>query len=899
MVLEFNTTLGSGTTVTLPLTAASVGVSVDWGGAGTADPEGSGSATDQVQIYGASPGDVSFTYTKPGSYTVRICGSVQHYGDPQNWIADKLVLVSSFGSLGLTSLAGAFKGATNLIAVPTSLPATVTDTSSMFEDAEVFNQNIGTWDTSHVTNMSGMFRHAFAFNKNIGHWNTSHVTDMSYMFAGREEDEGATAFNQNIGHWNTSRVTNMSGMFFGAKAFNQNIGTWNTSHVTDMVGMFDGAKAFNQNIGTWDTSHVTNMSEMFGYAFRFNQNIGKWNTSRVTNMRYMFIRAGVFNQDIGDWNTSNVTDMTAMFADATAFNQKIGGWNTSNVTDMGSMFEGAKAFNKNIGGWNTSKVTDMVGMFDVATAFNQKIGSWDTSQVTNMAMMFSGATSFNQKIGSWDTSKVTTMWHMFDGAKAFNQDIGSWDTSKVTTMSYMFSGATAFDQNIGTWNVTGFSPPGVWPGGSVGMFDGVSLSVLNYDRLLIGWAKQSVRDGTVFSGGLSKYSVGGLAGRNALTGTHGWTITDGGLTVGKLSPTPAPSIDDRTPTVGQSLTADPGVWGPAPVTLTYQWYRVNTHGKVSRISGATHITYLAKGTDAGYRIKVSVTGSKLGYTSASRTSALTARVTKARFTTVPSPAVIVDGTPRVGKVITVTPGTYVPQQTRFSYQWYRGRSAIKAATKPGYTLSTKDKGLQVKVRVRAYRSGYYTTTRYGRVPGLVQAGLTTVTPRLSDATPVVGQTLSITPKTAITTWGPQPVVAGYQWYRGSTPVANASTATYTVTAADRGKKLRVSLTGSKDDYAPVTKTSHSSHPVAKGSYTMTGTPIIEGSGAGLSVQEGTWNPAPDSYRYQWYRNGTSITAATTKTWTATSSGKYTVKVTATKSGYHNKTATSPAVSLTV
>jgi len=491
---------------------------------------------------------------------------------------------------------------------------------------------------------------------------------------------------------------------------------------------------------------------------------------------------------------------------ATAFNQDIGGWDTSKVTDMTEMFRAAPSFNQDIGGWDTGNVNDMSAMFAEAKAFNQDIGAWNTSKVTNMSYLFKEAKAFNHDMSTWDTSKVSDMSYMFEEAAAFNQDLGSWNTGKVTNMLYTFDLATAFDQDLGSWNVTSLEYANE-------MFAGVSLSVGNYDALLIGWAKQPVRSGIVFSGGLSKYSPAAQAGRTTLTGTHGWTITDGGLPT--LTPTPTPAVDNKTPKVDQTLTALPGAWGPAPVALAYQWYRVNTHGKVYRISGATHATYQVKGADAGYRLKVKVAGSKPDYASASRTSKLTARVAKARFTTIPVPAVTVDGTPRVGKVVTVTPGTYMPVQGRFSYQWYRGKSAIMGATKASYKLTTKDKGRQLKVRVKAYRIGYYTSTRYGLVPGLVRAGLIAITPKLSDVTPAVGQALSITPKTAITAWRPQPVTVGYQWYRGSTPIAGATAATYTVTVTDRGKRLKVAITGSKDDYKPVTKTSSSSRPVTR------------------------------------------------------------------------------------
>jgi hypothetical protein len=44
----------------------------------------------------------------------------------------------------------------------------VADMSSMFFNAEVFNQVIGRWITSNITDMSHMFDGATAFNQDIG-----------------------------------------------------------------------------------------------------------------------------------------------------------------------------------------------------------------------------------------------------------------------------------------------------------------------------------------------------------------------------------------------------------------------------------------------------------------------------------------------------------------------------------------------------------------------------------------------------------------------------------------------------------------------------------------------------------------------------------------------------------
>jgi hypothetical protein len=79
--------------------------------------------------------------------------------------------------------------------------------------------------------------------------------------------------------------------------------------------------------------------------------------------------------------------------------------------------------------------------------------------------------------------------------------------------------------------------------------------------------------------------------------------------------TAKPSITGAA-TIGTTVTAEPGVWAPQPVSFAYRWLR---NGK--EISGATTSSYRLVAADAGATISVTVTGSRSGYTSASRTSA--------------------------------------------------------------------------------------------------------------------------------------------------------------------------------------------------------------------------------------------------------------------------------------
>ena len=290
LVLVFDTNLASGTTVTLPL-AGTVNVSVDWG--------------DNTSDTYTTAGNKTHTYASNGVYVVQISGSLTAFG--ANVSRPNLTRCLSFGTLGLTSLNSAFRSCANLTEVPTSIPSSVTNMSSMFNSASSFNQNIGSWNVSNVTNMSNMFAFASTFNQPIGSWNVSSVTNMGDMF------RSATPFDQNISSWDVSSVTDMSSMFLSTR-FNQNIGSWNVSNVTNMGQMFVGAQHFNQNISSWDVSSVTNMGGMFRSTIAFNQDINSWDVSNVTNMGSMFRFAQGMTFAIGSWQTA-LSTQPGLFSD--------------------------------------------------------------------------------------------------------------------------------------------------------------------------------------------------------------------------------------------------------------------------------------------------------------------------------------------------------------------------------------------------------------------------------------------------------------------------------------------------------------------------------------------------------------------------------------------------------
>ncbi len=152
-------------------------------------------------------GDITHTYATAGTYTISISDDFPHFlAGVDN---QKLLSVDQWSDTNWASMASAFSGATNFIVTAADTPqlSLVTDMSSMFQNAAIFDQSISSWDVSSVTNMNSMFNGASAFNQDIGSWDVSSVVGISFMF------RDASAFNQDIGGWDVSSAETMNGMF--------------------------------------------------------------------------------------------------------------------------------------------------------------------------------------------------------------------------------------------------------------------------------------------------------------------------------------------------------------------------------------------------------------------------------------------------------------------------------------------------------------------------------------------------------------------------------------------------------------------------------------------------------------------------------------------------------------
>ncbi len=365
---------------------------------------------------------------------------------------------------------------------------------------EIYNYTVDWGDGTIDTNVTGDITHTY---NTPGTYEVAITGDFPRLYFNYFPEDETKDYEKivSVDQWGTIQWASMDNAF--ARCANMDVSATDIpdlSLVNDMTYMFRGCSSLvgNGSFNRWNVSNVTSMFGVFIDTPLFNQAIGNWNMSGVTDIGAMFLGASAFNQDVGSWDVSSVTRMVNVFSGASSFNQDIGSWGVSKVDDMGYMFRGADSFNQDISGWDVSNVVRMIGMFLSNDGFNQPLNSWDVSRVEDMAVMFSGATTFNQDLSGWDVSNVFDMDSMFLNANAFDQDIGSWDISSVTNMTTMLFGVT--------------------------------LSIENYDSLLMGWSDlPNLQPNVTFDAGNSQYCEAGDA-RQFIIDIYDWTITDGGET---------------------------------------------------------------------------------------------------------------------------------------------------------------------------------------------------------------------------------------------------------------------------------------------------------------------------------------------------------------------------------
>jgi uncharacterized repeat protein (TIGR02543 family) len=378
-----------------------------------------------------------------------------------------------------------------------------------------------------------------------------------------------------------------------------------------------------------------------------------------------------------------------------------------------------------------------------------------------------------------------------------------------------------------------------------------------------------------YSGTTSSAAVGPVAAADlpALTGTVGVT---------------------GTAKVGETLTANTGSLGGTGA-ISHQWERSNTAtGGFTTINGATGASYTLVAADSGKYIRV--TASRAGY-SGTVSSAATGPVALPDL----AGTVGITGTAKVGETLTANTDSLGGTGT-ISYQWAQGDTAtgtfadISGATNETYTLTAADQGKYVRATAsRAGHSGAISSAATGPVEALPPlTGTVSVTGTAKEAETLTANTDSLGGTGTIS----------YRWERGDTtdgtftPIPGATRASYTLTAADSDKYVRV--TASRAGHSGAISSAASGPveglPPLTGTVSLTGTPEV---GEVLTADTGSLD-GDGAISYLWQRGNTetgafaNIAEATSETYTpvAADSLKY-IRVTASRTGYSGTISSEP------
>jgi hypothetical protein len=170
----------------------------------------------------------------------------------------------------------------------------------------------------------------------------------------------------------------------------------------------------------------------------------------------------------------------------------------------------------------------------------------------------------------------------------------------------------------------------------------------------------------------------------------------------------APPEVSGTARTGQLLTASPGAWiGTPPLAFTYQWERCAPSGLgCQAIAGAASAGYVVTTADANMTLRLAVTATNAGGTSAPAYSVPTGVVERGELVNLIPPSTA--GRLEVGRSLTATPGLWNDDgPIDFLYRWLRCRAdgsacaPIPQGTAPTYRVSTLDVEHRLRVRVTA------------------------------------------------------------------------------------------------------------------------------------------------------------------------------------------------------
>jgi hypothetical protein len=213
----------------------------------------------------------------------------------------------------------------------------------------------------------------------------------------------------------------------------------------------------------------------------------------------------------------------------------------------------------------------------------------------------------------------------------------------------------------------------------------------------------------------------------------------------------------------------------------------------------------------------------------------------------------------------------------YAYQWYRNGTAIAGATKRTLDLSVPGNGdlgdlIEVEVRALDGNGGTSPVVRSGQSITATNSAPVAGTVNVAPSPARTDQTLTAAPTGFVEPDG-QPITYTYRWLRNGTPISGATSSTLDLSQpgnGDRGDTIRAEVIahdplGARSEEVTADTPVVNSAPV-RGTVTVKPATLATNDIATASVS-GFSDADSDAltYQYQWYRNGTAIAGATSRT----------------------------------
>ena len=307
----------------------------------------------------------------------------------------------------------------------------------------------------------------------------------------------------------------------------------------------------------------------------------------------------------------------------------------------------------------------------------------------------------------------------------------------------------------------------------------------------------------------------------------------------------------QTVTSGQTATFSVSSSGAAP--LSYQWRKNG-----AAISGATSATFTTPATatsDSGSEFTVVVSNSAGNATSNAATLTVTAAAVAPSITTQPTSQTVTAGQTAT---FSVTSSGAAP----LSYQWRKNGTAFSGATSATFATpatATSDTGSQFTVVVSNSAGNATSNAATLTVTG---ATTPTITTQPASQTITAGQATTF----SVACMGTPPL--SYQWRKNGTAISGATSATYATPAAttsDSASQFSVVVSNSAGNVtsnAATLSVTAAAVPPSITTQPASQTVTVGQTATFLVAASGT---APVSY--QWQKNGTAISGATTSAYT--------------------------------